>query len=276
MKTLTKNFLLKELRSKTISLIDRLRNITHLYESEHKLASDNQKFWNKDYSNPIVAQEAHWKNNGKFEDQQRWLNLGKEHFDLLSNYSSVIDFQLPVKQIVEWGCGGGANAVHFAPLTEKFIGIDITSESLAECNKQILELGYNNFQPILIDATTPELVLNHKISEIDLFICVYVFEQFPSPDYGLTVLNLANKMLKNDGIAFIQIRYNDGRRKGMKSKRWGYKFHPYRMTTYSLEEFWKNSKEYGFEPLGIYLKPEQPLVVDHSYAYFFLKKKFVN
>ncbi|MGC9355425.1 MAG: hypothetical protein ACP5D9_16370, partial [Mariniphaga sp.] len=100
-----------------------------LYESESKLISENQKYWNRDYSDPVLAQDAHWKNFGKFEDHQRWLNLGKEHLNLITTYFSVLNIKFPVKQTIEWGCGGGANAVHFAPETEKFIGIDITSES---------------------------------------------------------------------------------------------------------------------------------------------------
>ena len=251
---------------------NKFRNVFHIYDSELKLASDNQDYWNRDYSNPILAQDAHWKNKGIFEDNQRWLSLGKEHLELILKYSSVLDFRFPVKKIVEWGCGGGANAVHFAPLTEKFIGIDITSESLAECGTQILERGYNNFQPVLIDATVPESILNENINNVDLFISTYVFEQFPSPEYGMKILELANKMLRNEGIAFIHIRYND-ERKDLKSKRFSYKLHPYLMTTYTLEEFWGKVKNYGFQPLGIFLTPSQPLVKDGSYAYFFLKKK---
>lgn len=266
------NIFSQKIYSRSIWGIDVIRNKFQLFDSEKKLALDNQDYWAKDYSNTNLAQDAHWKNNGKFEDHQRWFGLGKEHLDLILNYSSILSFQLPVKQIVEWGCGGGANAVHFSPFTEKYVGIDITSESLVECNKQILESGRNNFHPVLINASTPESVLNEQIKEVDLFICTYVYELFPSPAYGLTILNLANKMLKNEGIALIQIRYNDGK-KGMRPKRWGYKLHPYVMTTYTLEEFWENSKEYGFEPVSVYLKPHQPLVNDYSYAYFFLKKK---
>jgi 2-polyprenyl-3-methyl-5-hydroxy-6-metoxy-1,4-benzoquinol methylase len=266
-----RNILFQKIYSICITGINEFRNRMGFYDSEAKLASDNQDYWAKDYSNPNLAQDAHWKNNGKFEDHQRWLNLGKEHLGLIVNFSSTTNIQFPVKQIVEWGCGGGANAVHLAPFTEKFIGIDITSDSLVECNKQILESGHNNFHPVLINASTPESVLNEQIKEVDLFICTYVYELFPSPAYGLTILNLANKMLKNEGIALIQIRYNDGK-KGMRPKRWGYKLQPYVMTTYTIEEFWENSKELGFEPLGIYLKPHQPLVNDYNYAYFFLRK----
>lgn len=266
------NILYQKMSVIIIKVIDEFRVKMHLFDSESKLAAENQDFWNGDYSNPGIAQGAHWKNNGVFENNQIWHDIGKEHLDLILNYSSVLNIQFPVKQIIEWGCGGGANAVHFAPLTEIFTGIEITPESLIECNKQVLEGGFNNFRPILIDASAPESVLNEQISEADLFICTYVYEMLPSPAYGLSVLNLANKMLKNEGIAFIQIRYSDGK-KGIKSKRWGYKFHASYMTTYTLEEFWEYSKEFGFEPLGVYLKPIQPLVHEQCYAYFFLRKK---
>lgn len=266
------NILYRKLAAIIIRTIGDIRVKMHLFDSESKLAAENQDFWNGDYSNSGIAQGAHWKNNGVFEDNQIWHDIGKEHLDLILNYSSVLNIQFPVKQIIEWGCGGGANAVHFAPLTEKFTGIEITPESLIECNKQVLEGGFNNFHPILIDASAPESVLNEQISEADLFICTYVYELLPSPAYGLSVLNIANKMLKDEGIAFIQIRYSDGKN-GIKPKRWGYKFHASYMTSYSLEEFWEYSKEFGFEPLGLYLKPLQPLVHEQCYAYFFLKKK---
>lgn len=271
--TPTRISFIKKLYKKISHLIGINRNEKQPNDSEFKLVSDNQDYWNQDYSNSNLAQDAHWKDKGIFEDQQRWLSLGKEHLDLITSYASVLNLQMPVKQILEWGCGGGANAVHFAPLTEKFIGIDINQENLDECNKQILDCGFNNFHPVLINSATPESILNEKISKVDLFICTYVFELFPSPSYGLNVLQLANKLLRDNGIAFIHIRYNDGRIE-LKSKQSDYKKNAYFMTTYTLEEFWEKSKEFGFEPLGIFLKPKQPLVGDRCYAYYFLKKKY--
>lgn len=253
-------------------IVFELRDRLKLYESESKLKSDNQDYWNRAFnSTTTLAQDSHWKDHGKFEDEQRWLRLGKEHLDLIRTYSSVLQLNFPLNQIVEWGCGGGANAVHFAPLTEMFIGVDITAESLEECNRQIINIGLSNFVPVLINATTPESVLNEPIKDVDLFICTYVFELIPSQSYGLQILKLANAMLKDNGIAFIQIRYSDGKR-WLKPKRWGYSQHPYIMNTYTLEDFWEKTKECGFEPIGIYLKPHQPLVNDSYYAYYFLKK----
>jgi SAM-dependent methyltransferase len=265
--------LLYKIHGRATILLNEFKNRTHLYDSEEKLAFDSQNYWNQDYSEkPNLAQDAHWKDKGIFEDQQRWLNIGKEHLDLVLSYSALLNISFPVKQIVEWGCGGGANAIHFARLTEKYIGVDITSESLIECNKQLLECGLSNFYPILIDASAPESVLSHQITDVDLFICTYVYELLPSPAYGLKVLKLANKMLKHGGIALVQIRYNDSR-KDLKPKRTGYKFNAYHMTSYTIEEFWETSVECGFEPIGVFLKPRQPLVNDFCYAYYFLKKK---
>ena len=249
-----------------------IRSHFGIYESEKKLATDSKKYWSGDYVNNVtIAQDAHWQNRGIFEDTSRWLALGKEHIDLISLYSGVLGIEFPIDRMVEWGCGGGANAVHFAPLTKEYIGIDISKDSLRECERQMNKFGYRNFIPVLVDAVDPESITSEDIFNNDLFLCTYVYELFPSPEYGITVLKLANSMLKKGGIAVIQIRYNDGR-KGMASKRWGYGKNPYQMTTYTLEEFWKQTRYKGFQPFGIFMKPEQPLINDMCYAYYFLKK----
>jgi len=249
-----------------------LRNFFKLYDSESKLAADAQKYWNKDYNEkPNLAQDAHWRDKGIFKDHERWNRLGKENLDLVQNNTSILRGKEKLNQIVEWGCGGGANAVHFAHYSDKFIGIDVSSESLNECKKKLAKTGYANFQPILIDASTPHTALENQCFEASLFICTYVYELFPSPAYGLNILKLAYEMLKPEGLAFIQIRYNDGH-KNLKPKRWGYKLNATYMTSYTIEEFWKHSEKVGFEPVNLILKPNQPLVNDQCYAYYFLKK----
>jgi len=248
-----------------------LRNKLHYYDSESKLALDAQEYWRQDYTKENLAQDAHWKDKGIFRDTERWLSLGKEHIELIMKYASVYNIQFPVKKIVEWGCGGGANAVHFAKYTNEFIGIDITQESLTECKSQLDEIGFNNFRPVFIDLQTPEFIRDCNVLDIDIFLCLYVYETFPSPAYGLKILELAYHMLKRNGMAFIQIKYYDGYKK-LKPRRSGYRSNPYWMTTYTLEEFWNRSSEIGFTPLGIYLKPHQPLVRDSNYAYYFLRK----
>ena len=250
-----------------------IRSIFNLYESEEKLVNDSKEYWSRDYSKDTkIAQDAHWRGKGIFKDEHRWQNLGKEHFDLIYKHASVLNLNFPLRKIIEWGCGGGANAIHFASHTNEFIGIDITLESLVECGRQIENRGLKNFIPILVDPIKPESVLKESIECGDLFLCTYVYELFPTPEYGLKILKIAHGMLITGGVACIQIRYNDCRRK-MYSKKWGYKINAYQMTTYTIEEFWNSALETGFEPVSIVLQPKQPLVNEQCYAYYFLKKK---
>jgi len=265
-------FLLRKIKKMAKKISGKFRNTFGIYDSESKLASDAQDYWRRDYSKKEnLAQDAHWKNKGIFQDTNRWLSLGKEHLDLIMQYASVCNLDFPVNKIVEWGCGGGANAVHFAKYTKEYIGIEITQESLNECKSQLVAYGFNNFKPVLINVDTPETINQYKITNVDFFLCTYVYELLPSPSYGIKILQLAFDMLKTGGVALIQIRYHDGI-KNLKSRKWDYKSNPYLMTTYTIEEFWNQSVEIGFTPLGIYLKPVQPLVNDFQYAYYFLRK----
>lgn len=246
-----------------------LRMRFEYFDSEEKLIKDAQEYWNEE---SLVKDASHWRGGlGVFKNEMNWLKLGKEHLNLVQAYATQSDLIFPVEKIVEWGCGGGANAVHFSPLTKQYIGIDINSENLLECGRQMVAMGLDNFQPILIEVQNPEAALIAETMTADIFICTYVYELLPSPNYGLRILKLANQMLKENGTGLIQIRYNDPSRKHA-SRKWGYKINPYHMTTYSLEEFWNYSIAFGFEPLGIYLLPKQELVNDERYAYYILKK----
>jgi len=265
------------LSSKVEKFIYAVENIVRvkfkLYKSEDKRISDSKEYWTGDYSgNSKLAQDAHWRGKGIFEDEERWLKVGEENLDLITRYSGILNLHFPLKQIVEWGCGGGANAIHFAPKTDEFVGVDITPGSLEECEQQVRKSGLNNFRPILIDASHPESIINEININPDLFLCTYVYELLPSPAYGLIILKIANTILKKDAIALIQIKYNDGK-KLCCTKRWRYKDNPYNMTAYSIEQFWNYAVEYGFEPIGVTLKPKQPLVNDQHYAYYILRKK---
>ena len=51
-----------------------------------------------------------------------WLAWGAGHLDLYRNFARMLDVPLSVHRIVEWGSGGGANAIHFAPFAQEYVG----------------------------------------------------------------------------------------------------------------------------------------------------------
>lgn len=94
--------------------------------------------------------------------------------------------------------GGGANAVHFAPLCEEFIAVDVAAE-LAECDRQVPRLRHPR-EAILDQDRNPEAAVVCLGKETcDLFVCFYVMELVPSRAYGLLVLAKAHDLLRDGG-----------------------------------------------------------------------------
>jgi 2-polyprenyl-3-methyl-5-hydroxy-6-metoxy-1,4-benzoquinol methylase len=247
--------------------VDVLRHMLHWYEPEDKLARDAQQFWS-DPSRPAKAGESHWRDG---LPDAVWLELGREHWTLYENFARSSGFARPARHVLEWGCGGGANAIYFAREAEIFYGVDVVQESLTECQKQMAAAGLLNLRPILFNIPEPESVLDKVAQPLDLFLCLYVFELFPTPEYGQRILRIAGRMLRPGGMAIVQIKYLTGL--STLPRRWGYKHEMCAMTSYRIDEFWQLCQSCGLEPHAVTLVPHQKLVNDHRYAYFILIKK---
>ena len=246
-----------------------VRHRVGLHHSEPRLISDSTTYWN-DLSSQRFKQDSHWRGGGIFADDSRWLALGREHLRLYEEFARVVRPHQPLQRIVEWGCGGGMNAIHFGPLTQAYCGIDIAPASLEECRRQMTLAGLNNFTPVLIDASDPEAALAQVPGPSDLFISTYVFEVLPTPAYGIRVLRIAHELLAPGGMAIVQIKYRDNWRTA--SRTWNYAKHLAWHATYRIEEFWVAAEQCGFTPKMLTLVPRQPLINDRNYAYFLLLK----
>jgi SAM-dependent methyltransferase len=246
------------------------RELAGLKESEAKLVKDSQSYWS-DPTNRTYEQNSHWRGVGIFADDSRWLALGREHLQLYEQFARLMNVRAPLKRIVEWGCGGGVNAVHFGRLADEFYGVDISAASLGECERQMKSTGLGNFVPIMIDAQNPEAAIAGIEGTCDLLISTYVFELLPTPEYGLRVLKIARELLAPGGLAMVQIKYSEGDWK-TRSQRWGYVRNLAWNATYRIEEFWQAADKCGLAPQAVKLLPTQPLVHDRNYAYFLLQK----
>jgi SAM-dependent methyltransferase len=248
-----------------------LRHVIGVNEAEPRLIADSQTYWNES-PDKSLKQNSHWRGAGIFEDDGRWLALGRGHLQLYQEFAQTLGSRAPLRRIVEWGCGGGMNAVHFGPLAQEFFGVDISSASLEECRKQMYSAGLlRNFRPVLIDAAKPEGAINLIGGHCDLLISTYVFELLPTPEYGLRVLKIACELLSPGGTAMIQTKYDEGNWK-TRSKRWNYARNLAWNATYRIEEFWQAVEQSGLTPKMVKLLPHQPLVNDRNYAYYFLQK----
>lgn len=234
------------------------------------LAAEAQKYWNDDAEE--MPQMAHWRGAGIFDDEDRWLRMGRRHVQLYEQLAAMADSPPPLHRIVEWGCGGGANAVIFAPLAAHFVGIDVAPENLDECGQQLAAMGYDGFEPILIPVADPEQVLHDLPGPAELFLCTYVFEVFPSQEYGHRVLQLAHRMLAEGGLALVQIKFVTDRWES-RPRRFSYRRNLGYLTSYDLHEFWSTAEDFGFDPIAVKLLSEDPVNGNGPYAYFLLQKR---
>lgn len=237
-------------------------------ESESKLVQDAQTYWNESGSDGHKY-TSHWRGGGAFEDENKWLSIGRAHLQIFERFARAVDLKRPMTRIVEWGCGGGANAVHFAQHCDEFVGVDLCRETLHECGRQLERIDFQNFRPILIEAANPEAALARLPGPADLFLCTYVFELLPTADYGYRLLKIAKQTLRPGGLAMIQIKYPNHSR-STASRRWNYARNLANNVSYPLEEFWIESAKCGLQPVALSMLPKVPELHDERYAYFAL------
>ncbi|MCL7980344.1 MAG: class I SAM-dependent methyltransferase [marine benthic group bacterium] len=231
---------------------------------------DSHRFWN-DPETTDLKTIMHWRGEGPFEDEEVWFDLGRRHREMLERASRWAELALPAEGIVEWGSGGGMNAVAIAPLGSPFYAVDLNEASLEECVRQVEAESAGLCVPVLIDAESPEAAIARIDGSCDLFFSSYVFELIPSPGYGLRIMRIAYDLLRPGGVALIQVRYHSGIRPVSGSRR-AYERNWVSSTSYTIDGFWQSCEGIGFEPMYVTLVPVQPELDESRYAYFALKR----
>jgi hypothetical protein len=239
-------------------------------ESEGRLAADSDRFWN-DGDNASLRGISHWRGTGPFQDDDAlWLETGRFHFELGQKAAAWSGLEAPMGPVVEWGAGGGMNAVHFAPVCSTFYAVDINAESLTECARQGAEAGCHNIVPIHISAGEPDKVLSAIGEPCGFFLSTYVFEALPTPASGLQILKVAFDLLRPGGLGLVHYRYAS--MPGSASKGRDYSRNWVRMTTYRNDELWVACEKMGFSPLFLVLAPTQPEFNETDYGYLAFMK----
>jgi SAM-dependent methyltransferase len=210
--------------------------------------------------------DSHWRNG---LDDDVWLEVGQEHLALFDRFCKALDRDGDLGVVIDWGCGGGANAVAFGPKAEKFIAADVSEDSVNECVRQLNAVCDTPTQSLVIDLENPEAAAVGLEGMCDVFLCVYVLELTAGPDEALRIVRIAQRLLASGGIAFVQVKYHnaDWRTKGHKRN---YRRNLANMTTFGIDEFWSLAEQCGLTPRLITLVPQNRL--DSRYAYYALTK----
>ncbi|MEJ2867228.1 class I SAM-dependent methyltransferase [Actinomycetospora sp. OC33-EN08] len=233
-----------------------------------RLVADAARVWSDD-SSDSWAEDSHWRGGGRIDDD-RFAAIGAEHLALFDRLAGTVGGRQHLGRVLEWGAGGGANAVAFAPRADEFVAVDVAAASLPECARQVRAVCDTPVVEILVDLAAPESALGTIPRPVDVAVCLYVLELVPTPAYGLRVLGVLADALAPDGLAFVQIKYDTGRLR-TRSRRRNYRRNSANMTTYRLDEFWTAAGTVGLEPLAMTLVPENDL--DERYAYLLLRRR---
>lgn len=253
--------------------------------SQERLVDDARAYWVDGTAEETWRGFSHFRDADTFRTTD-WESVGLEHWRLFERLSRVrADHPVPAGgttgenghagpvshygRIVEWGCGGGANALAFAPHCDEIIGVDVNQQTLDECGRQLAAVPGTAFTPVLADMSDPEAAAR-DIGQVDVFLCLYVLELVPSPEYGLRIMKIAHELLRPGGIAFVQIKYQTTHWRTAPRR------HRYRgsraagMTSYPIDDFWTRTADLGFRPEACHLIPQNSL--DTRYAYYLLTK----
>jgi len=190
------------------SLVRRALAAIGFTQPDEKISADAQLYWTATRGRRWKS-DSHWRDSDVFDGRDLWTRIGERHLRTFECGARMVEFARPWHRVVEWGCGGGANAVHFAPRCTEFVGVDVSQESLDECGRQIAGVCDTPFRPVLIEVSEPERATAEIGDGCDIFLCCYVFELIPSPEYGVRLLRIAHDLLSPGGLALTEIKYDE-------------------------------------------------------------------
>jgi cyclopropane fatty-acyl-phospholipid synthase-like methyltransferase len=150
--------------------------------------------------------------------------------------------KLPVGTIVEWGCGGGANAVALAQDCERYIAIDAV-----ESRREAIGATCPDAEFIAIDIAEPEQA-EAATASADLFVSSWCFNHFDTVDYGRRVLRVASNMMAHGGALLVHAGISDDKTAGDGAeyvRRWS------RACAWTTRGWLDDIKAAGFQPLRI-------------------------
>ena len=207
--------------------------------------------WRASLHHPQVQELAHWRGHGRWADDQEWLDIGRKSLAMLRKTLRVFFPELGAAleawqpgaeplfsgPALEWGPGGGSNALTLAPLFPRYYGVDISEASLAECARQCASANLAGFVPVHLTAPDPMAVVGQIPEAVDFVLSTAVFQHFPGQEYAQQALHALYALMSPGALAIIQIRYDDGKAR-FSPKSGDYPSQCAVYTSFKLDEFY--------------------------------------
>ena len=229
----------------------------------NRIAGQAARYWSAPTGSAWEA-NSHWRNG---IGDQAWLEVGDDHWKIYETFARALNSLSP-NTVMEWGAGGGANAVAFATHAQRFIAADISQENLDECVRQVRATCTTPVETRRIDLACPEQATVGLAGSCDVFLCLYVIELTTGANAVRAILKIARTVLAPGGMALVQIKYHTSDRRTRGFAGIAYDRNLASTTTFTIEGFWNLAAECGLTPRLITLVPENRL--DSRYAYYAL------
>lgn len=212
--------------------------------------------------------QSHWRGADRW-GQEQWESIGESTWSRVHALYHTARRRYPeddLPAMLEWGPGGGSNLHRFAPHASVMYGVDISAKNLEEASRVVAEQEGARFVPVLLDGE-PESIRDEIQDPIDLFISTAVFQHFPSQEYGAKVLETVHDIMAPSGLAYVQIRLDNGNPKYVPKRISDYKKRHITANSYELSYFWDLLVGVGFRPLMI-----ANVKTSNNYASFYFVK----
>lgn len=217
----------------------------------HEVAAD---VWDGEALRETTRRDmSHWRGEGRFADDDHWLNIGKTTLRTLDRLEKHIE--RPWRKggeatALEWGPGGGSNQLALAPHVARLVAVDISNKNLDECRRILTTSGQSEkFVPVLLEGSLADVA--SRLPSVDVVVSTAVFQHFPSKKYGAEVLRVMVGAMTSGAVGMIQIRFENGNAQFAPKTPVAYREHYRTATSYRFDEFWDLLLAAGATPIAI-------------------------
>jgi ubiquinone/menaquinone biosynthesis C-methylase UbiE len=167
-----------------------------------EIERDAYSFWNE--QSQSIRHLSHIYLADKSQDNHDLDSFSSLNAQVFDNFAQSLSKDCTKLVALEWGCGGGANAVELCKKFKKIFLVDISEQSIAACKERLESAGVSNFE--FIHLSTLRDFEKLKNIRVDAIFSTAVFQHFPSKEYAREVLLEMSKILSSKGFIMIQVR----------------------------------------------------------------------
>lgn len=233
------------------------------------------RFWSEDSDKR--RDFSHICGSGRWSHGDTWIPWGWRHRDLFRKLRDRHHVRNgPMKSMLEWGPGGGANVVAFADEGfERIVGADISALNLSECVSQCDKRCPGVFEPRLLSPLDhPNTRINPvACGMFDFYLNVAVIQHMPSHESVRQCMSAAAGVMREAGQALVQFRIPQRirrfRLRNYLKGRGRYAENIARWCLFDPEEFVKLCDETGWHVLQVV----EDDTYSSGYMYVYLERK---